>query len=129
MFESKVHSDFEIHCQNKIIKVHKDIISSQGGFFEVATKNGFQVSRFDLDFGDVVDFIQQEGTDNVIDLSDEDYDVIVAVTQYLYGIMYSVPEGHNPATFHATMYAASEYYQLPLLKKGELALTLLQQSW
>ena len=119
MFESGKFSDFEIDCQGKKLKVHKAIITSQGGYFDNAITKRFKVSYGQSLFSLFTKSAPQEGHENKLELPNEDYDVLLAVIKHLYGILYTPPESSKGALFHASVYSAGEYYQLASLKKGK----------
>ncbi|KAL9059856.1 MAG: hypothetical protein Q9162_000926 [Coniocarpon cinnabarinum] len=100
LFETSQFSDLEIHCRDRIFKVHKAILACQGGFFSIIGKNGFQ-----------------EDEKKSIKLHEDDPDIILSLLQYLYGMEYNTPEETEKAVFQANLYAAADFYQLPLLKK------------
>ncbi|KAL9093432.1 MAG: hypothetical protein Q9159_000286 [Coniocarpon cinnabarinum] len=53
-----------------------------------------------------------------IKLHEDDPDIILSLLQYLYGMEYNTPEETEKAVFQANLYAAADFYQLPLLKKN-----------
>ncbi|KAL9093429.1 MAG: hypothetical protein Q9159_000283 [Coniocarpon cinnabarinum] len=99
LFESGTFSDMTIDCNGTFFKVHKCIVSSQGGYF-APDKQGFA------------------GGDNFLQIPDEDPSELEAVIKYLYSIPYSVPDGQESAAeFHAGVYARAKYFQLPELQE------------
>lgn len=58
----------------------------------------------------------------MINLDSSEQSIVDGVLHYLYDLPYIVPEGTEPAPFHAKMYTAGEFFELPLLKKNALAL-------
>lgn len=102
LFDASKHPDVEIKCRSSTFKVHKCILSSHGGFFNLVCKN----TAF------------KEGKTGVITLDNDDPDVVLAVLNFLYGLPYlATSDDQSAATFHAQIYAAAEFYQLPELKE------------
>lgn len=59
----------------------------------------------------------KEGETGIIELKEDEPNVVLAVLMFLYGKPYNIPDDIAPAEFHAQLYAAGDFYQLPLLKK------------
>ena len=99
LFGDAGSSDFTIRCQDETFPVHSAIIGLHGGYFAKITTADFK-----------------EKQEKAVDLKDEDPKVLRAVLQSLYSVEYKAPSDRPAAVFHAAVYAAAEYYQLPPLK-------------
>ena len=101
LYTSGEHSDLLIRCQDVEFKTHKCVIASQGDFYRTIKAHGFQ-----------------EGDENLIDLPQENAIVLEQVIKHLYGMRYKTPDDdQSPTTFHALVYAAGDFYNLPSLKE------------
>ena len=96
-----LHTDFEIQCGSRLLKVHKAIISSQGGFFEGLCKPAFIESQ-----------------NSHVDLSSSNYDDLKAAIRHLYGFPYKSTYPTGSLLRHVSTYAAGDYFGLPSLKQG-----------
>ena len=103
LFNNQQHSDLTIACNGRTWKAHKLITGSQGGYFAAAVNGDFK-----------------EGQANHLQLDRDKPAVVEAVIKYLYGLPCEAPTDESALAFYADLYAAGEYYQLPVLKKNAL---------
>ncbi|KAL9059860.1 MAG: hypothetical protein Q9162_000930 [Coniocarpon cinnabarinum] len=105
-----------INCNGTLFKVHKCIVSSQGGYF-APDKQGFEVGSCCGKSTRSLSLCSTQGGDNLLQIHDEDPCELEAVIKYLYSIPYSVPDGQESAAeFHAGVYARAKYFQPPKLQ-------------
>ncbi|KAF2434670.1 hypothetical protein EJ08DRAFT_564754, partial [Tothia fuscella] len=104
LFESGDHSDLTLTCADGTdFKVHKTVLCSQSSFFANACRpGGFK-----------------EAIEGIVKLEDTETHVVRAMLEYLYSLTYDIGqvEGHHsPIVFHAKMYAAADFLDIPPLK-------------
>lgn len=77
------YSDFTIKCEGHQFKVHQVIVCSQSPFFDAAVCGGFQVGSTAYYKISSSNF-EQEASDKIVDLPDDDFHTIRRLISYLY---------------------------------------------
>jgi hypothetical protein len=127
LFRSGDYSDLEVTCaEGTSFKVHKAIVCSQSKYFANACRpGGFKVceSLFScwlaLYQSAYLGLYVQESVEDCVKLESSEPEVVHALLQYLYSLEYEAPIAEPEVaamTFHAKMYAASDYFGVDSLK-------------